>query len=159
MTARPWAMVVRPDGTLYIAGQVQKAVETGADFLTVKYDASGRRVWTRTLDGPGKDPERWVGGEGGKEWPTAIAVDRLGNVIVTGVLFRGGGLASDFGTVKYSHQGDLLWVRYYDGGAKPPDPRNDYAEALTVDRKNNVVVTGRRDKNGAPRITTVKYAP
>ncbi|MCX6134952.1 MAG: SBBP repeat-containing protein [Ignavibacteriales bacterium] len=83
---------------------------------------------------------------------TAIAVDRFGNVFVTGSsssISNG----SDYSTIKYSPAGTRLWVARYDGG------RDDAAYALGADSTGNVYVTGTsRSTTGEYDYVTVKYS-
>lgn len=67
----------------------QGAGFSGYDFLTIKYDVDGDTLWQRQWNSPSNGDER----------ARAMAVDRSGNVIVTG----------DGGTVKYDSVGNLLW--------------------------------------------------
>jgi uncharacterized delta-60 repeat protein len=62
-----------------------------------------------------------------------VAVDRDGNVIVTGWSAGGG---PDFLTVKYSPSGTELWTRRLDRG------NPDYPYALALDDSGNVYLTG-----------------
>lgn len=80
--------------------------------------------WARRYNGPANDQDA----------PSAIVVDRLGNVYVTGTS-RGANLY-DYCTIKYNGSGDSLWVRrwdstMYDGGAD-----------IALDSSGNVYVTG-----------------
>ncbi len=70
---------------------------------------------------------------------SAVAVDRWGNVYVTGGS-RGFGDDYDFVTIKYSRKGGKLWERRYEG---PHSDYNDKANAIAVDASGNVYVTGR----------------
>ncbi|MCH7760613.1 SBBP repeat-containing protein [candidate division TA06 bacterium] len=72
------------------------------------------------------------------EAATAIAVDNLGNVYVTGgALFGDFDTFSNYATIKYNSSGDTLWVRRYTG------PGNaDVANDLAVDSLGNVYITG-----------------
>ncbi|MEO7300047.1 MAG: SBBP repeat-containing protein [Verrucomicrobiota bacterium] len=70
----------------------------------------------------------------------AMAVDGSGNVIVTGYSNDINGY-SDYATIKYSGAGVALWTNRYNG----PGNSYDYANAVVVDGKGNVFVTGDSD--------------
>jgi WD40 repeat protein len=132
-------------------GNVYVAASTSGhwgDVVTVKYDPSGRLLWSRSYNGPANDYDS----------PEAIAVDGAGNVYVTGTSVRVAGSSDyDFVTVKYDAAGTRLWVARYDS----PDHGYDAASAIAVDRAGNVYVTGAGSGNGLydTELTLVKYAP
>jgi len=70
----------------------------------------------------------------------AIAVDRSGNVYVTGDRSCCGDVITlqDFVTIKYNSNGDEQWVAIYDSPAK----LTDGAVAIALDGSGNVYVTG-----------------
>jgi hypothetical protein len=69
---------------------------------------------------------------------SAIAIDKMGNVYVTGSS-RGGGTDSDYATIAYDSSGNRLWVARYNG----PVNYYDIALAMAVDNAGNVYVTGK----------------
>ena len=79
---------------------------------------------------------------GGSPWSAAaVAVDRLGNVIVAvnkGRLTDFHGNGGDIRVLKYSADGKLTWVGMYDG----PAHGLDYVKAMAVDVHGNVIVCG-----------------
>ncbi len=119
-------------GNVYVTGDAG-SMDGIFDYLTIKYAADGDTVWTRTYDSPGGDDD----------WPSALVVDRSGNVVVTG---RGG---DDFATVKYDPDGVELWSATYDAGG------TDEALALDVDDSGAVYAAGR----ASGYFATVKFSP
>ena len=102
--------------------------------------------------------EAWVERYGGVGWqndePRAIAVDEAGNVYVTGYIVMGGGVRSNYATVKYSSDGDRLWVAHYDG----PAGKHDRAEAIALDDSGNVYVVGQSNGGDTKEdYAVVKY--
>jgi hypothetical protein len=86
----------------------------------------------------------------------AIAVDALGNVLVTGYSEAPGYDNADYTTVKYTPEGKQLWARRYNG----PENGWDNPSALAVDGQGNVYVTGGVLGIGKKyESATIKYSP
>ncbi len=116
-------------GNAYVTG---RSFGTGTymyrfDYATIKYDANGNQKWVSRYNGPAN----------GSDGASAIVVDRLGNVCVTGGS-EGGASFGDYATIKYDANGNELWVRRYNG----PANRSDAAWGIAVDFSGNVLVTG-----------------
>ena len=139
------AIAVDESGNAYVTGN-SWSDESGSDYATVKYDASGNELWVRRYNGPNDS----------RDLAVAIAVDNSGNVCVTGESY-GIGAQPDYATIKYYPNGDTAWVRRYDGPASDVD----YAYALVVDDSGNVYVTGEAyaGTETYEDYTTVKYYP
>jgi len=94
------------------------------------------------------EPTQWSGA-------ADLAVDAAGNVYVTGTSSSSVTL-EDFATLKYSPDGDTLWVRRYDG----PSHGEDEAYDLEIDDSGNVYVAGgSADSTGSWDCLTIKYGP
>jgi hypothetical protein len=115
------------------------------DYLTVKYDSSGRAQWASTYSNSG----------GGWDEGRSFGVDAVGNVYVTGVLaFSEGGSSDNFGTIKYNSSGAEQWVQIYDGPAQGADE----AFSIAVDPDGNAYVVGYGSGlTSGIDITTIKY--
>jgi hypothetical protein len=132
-----------PDGNFVVTGYFSEQVDFGAgpvtalgdkDAFVAKIDGAGKTLWVKQIGGAGED----IG--------QAVAVDRDGNIVVTGTFT----LTADFGSGKpfesagrtdlfvarYSPDGDHLWSR------RAGSPVEDRGYAVAVDSKNNVIVTG-----------------
>ena len=101
---------------------------------------------------------RYNGTGNGQDEVSAMTVDVLGNVYVTG-RSRGTGLSNNFDylTIKYDAFGDTVWVRRYDGGGLtlPTDEARDIA----VDNQGFVYVTGSSTATDMTSdFVTIKYA-
>ncbi|MEW6743396.1 MAG: SBBP repeat-containing protein [Planctomycetota bacterium] len=81
------------DGRVYVTGQGCMGPASGYDFATVKYESEGTECGAFGYSGPGL----------GLDCAIAIAVDRAGNVYVTGESWNGVNL--DCATVKYCTDG------------------------------------------------------
>jgi hypothetical protein len=129
---------VDDSGNVIVSGR--SAVSSSDDeFVTIKYRPDGDTAWLRRFN-PGS----------GLDGATALAVDRSGNVIVTGYL---GGPTSQYGdwvTIKYSAHGESLWAAVKDIGD------DDRPSCLVVDSAGNSYVTGRAGSNSYFDMCLVK---
>ncbi|MCL4838404.1 MAG: SBBP repeat-containing protein, partial [Thermoanaerobaculia bacterium] len=137
------ALATDAAGNTYVAGQVDAGTGSGTDFLTLKLDAGGALVWARTF----------AGTAGGHDSASALAVDGIGNVYVTG-RSQGSTGGYNYATVKYDLAGALQWVREFNGSGNG----TDYAHAVAVDASGNVYVAGQvSGATGGWNYATVKY--
>ncbi len=96
---------------------------------------------------------RYNGAGNSLDWSYAIAMDPLGNVIVTGYS-TGAGTGKDYKTIKYNTAGTVLWETSFNG----PINGGDYSNALAIDDNGNIYVTGRVDYGTTGSdIVTIKY--
>ncbi|MCH7904228.1 MAG: SBBP repeat-containing protein [Armatimonadetes bacterium] len=138
-----YALAVDSAGNVYVTGS-SSGGGTGVDYATLKYDTNGNLLWVRRYNGPSND---------NGDIATAIAVDDVGNVYVTGQSW-GGATNFDYATLKYDTNGNQLWVRRYDG----PANYIDVPTALAVDEAGSVYVTGSSWGVGTDiDYATVKY--
>lgn len=127
--------VVDGDGNIYIGGSTAGSLLGGTfngglgDAFVAKYDATGTLLWSRQL------------GTAGRDGLFDLAVDSVGNVLITGATegsILGGqhSGANDVFLAKYDPAGALLWSLQL-GTAS-----NDYGRGIAVDNDGNVLVTG-----------------
>lgn len=96
---------------------------------------------------------RYNGAGNSLDWSYAIAIDPLGNIVVTGYS-TGAGTGKDYRTIKYNTSGTVLWESSFNG----PVNGGDYSNALTIDVNGNIFITGRVDYGTAGAdIVTIKY--
>jgi hypothetical protein len=68
-------IVTDNSGNVYVTGESRNDTAHGSeDYVTIKYNSSGEQQWAARYNGPGN----------GFDEATAIAIDRFGNVYVTG---------------------------------------------------------------------------
>ena len=138
------AVAVQADswGNVYVTGY-SEGDGTGLDYVTLKCDPWGNRLWANRYNGPADNDDK----------PVALAVDRSGNVVVTGQSY-GVGTDLDYATVKYTSGGRELWVRRHNGSADSAD----YAGAIAVDNTGVTYVSGRNHEVGERYpAATIKY--
>ena len=139
-------LVVDNSGNVYVTG-LSFGNDMMADYATIKYAPDGNQLWVARYNGPGNK----------YDYANAIAIDNSGNVYVTGASYDTG-TSDDYATIKYSPDGNQLWVRRYNG----PANNNDIPQNLAVDSSGNVYVTGYItvtvvDSNYD--YATIKYSP
>ena len=147
-----WAKSIAVDaqGNVYVTGEGGLGANTTSDYITIKYNTNGTRLWVATYDGPGSN-----------DGANALTLDDNGNVYVTGRSPAGIDIDEedmDFATIKYNTDGVQQWVARYDG----PVAGNffDQGQAIAVDKYGNVYVTGNSagsNLEDAADYATVKY--
>ncbi len=126
----------------YVAGIIVSPTN-GADISIVKYDTTGVLEWSREFNGTANR----------HDVPNDIMTDPEGNVIVTGYTETALG-DRDMVTLKYTAEGDQVWVVTYDG----PGNNDDEATKLLIDNNGHTYVTGYSSGNLTNYdYTTVKY--
>jgi len=138
------AIAVDGSGNVYVTGS-SKGVGNASDYATIKYNSAGQEQWVARYNGPANV---W------NDQATAIAIDGLGNVYVTGSSQASGG-NYDYATIKYNSAGQEQWVARYVG---PSNRGAEHATAIAVDGSGNVYVTGESFGSGTRfDYATVKY--
>lgn len=139
----PSAITIDKAGNVYVTGTDQK-IPYNYDFRTLKYNSSGELQWSKRYNGPVSD----------NDGATAIAVDKTGNVYVTGFSI-GITFDWDIATIKYSAAGAQKWVKRYNGSKDSADVGN----AIAVDSSGNVYVAGASaNKKSSWDFITLKYS-
>lgn len=122
------------DGGIYVVGQTTSAVDGQAikgqqDLVLMRYDTTGKKVWTRTL-GAAEDASG-----------ASIAVSANGDVVVAGSVAGALGDTTQIGgrdslVAKFDADGVEQWTRRFGASA------DDQANALTVAGDGTVFVAG-----------------
>ena len=128
-------------GDVVVSGFSQIS-STDQEFVTIKYKPNGDTAWVRHFN-PGN----------GRDGATALAVDRSGNVIVTGYT---GDASSSYGpwtTIKDSPAGESLWATTWEYSVYC------LATDVVVDSAGNSYVTGRAGSLNYLDFAVVKFDP
>jgi len=137
-----YSIAVDNRGNVYVTGYRYDS-RTNNDYTTIKYDQNGNELWVARYNGPGN----------GIDVASSIALDKEGNVYVTGCSY-GSGTHYDYATIKYDQNGNQLWVARYNG----PGNSGDVASSIALDKEGNVYVTGYSYDSGTDNdYATVKY--
>jgi len=120
------------------------------DMRTARYSSSGKLKWQSFTESIGI----YI------DYPTGLSFDRAGNVVIVGqVRSPADGFSQAMYTAKFAQRdGSFLWQNAYDNlGAA----NEDIARGVTVDRFNQIVVTGDsgRFNSGVTDCVTIKYNP
>jgi uncharacterized delta-60 repeat protein len=141
------AIAICPSGGFVYTTGYTYAYNEDRNFCTIKYDAAGNKLWTKTFNGPDTDTDE----------PSAIAADGSGNIYVAG---RSKNANNDYDLflIKYNAAGDTLWTRNYDAGITG----DDEATAMAVATNGDVYLTGTTDADASLLINsdylTVKFS-
>ncbi len=124
----PTAIDVDNQGNIYVAGysRIGDNTSTNIEIATIKYNSDGLEQWIRRYGGLGSSSDE----------ARAIAIDTLGNVYVTGISIDS--LWTNITTIKYSPEGNELWVQKYNRTGDG----NEGPTAIAVDGTGSVYVTG-----------------
>ncbi len=114
-----------PDGGIYVLGQTANTIDGQTikgeqDLVLMRYDTTGKKVWTRTL------------GAGGEASGASLSINASGDVVVAGSIKGVLGTTTDLGgtdslVVKYSSDGVEQWAKRF--GATADDQVNSVSVA------------------------------
>ncbi len=131
------AIAVDGLGNVYVTGN--SFGTSSKDYTTIKYNSNGQTIWVARYN----SPQDWV------EEARAMAVDKSGNVYVTGRSYNDSVTQMDYLTVKFDSSGVLEWVSRYPNTHSSLFDAND----IVLDDSNYVYITGY-----SSNYTTIKYS-
>ena len=136
------ALGVDGNGNVYVTGYTVGA-NINEDITTIKYTSSGEEAWVQNVNSDINSDDRG----------THLAVDRRGNVVVSGSTYNMAG-NMDFITIMYDRLGTEQWTSTHDGSGHT----NDLLKSMTRDGTGAIYVTGRTVSDlGSFDYTTIKY--
>ncbi|MFO0980642.1 MAG: hypothetical protein U1E76_02665 [Planctomycetota bacterium] len=122
------AIATNRDGNVCVTGESANHYDSA--YATVMYDAGGKQLWAQRYEGS----YDYYGADA----PGCVDFDQDGNLYVTGLSWGGVETGMDVATLKYAHDGTLLWEDRFDG----PVHGDDGAAGLVLDRNGDVYVVG-----------------
>lgn len=139
-------MTIDPSGNIIVVGSTAN-IGTDHNMSIVKLKPNGDTLWTREVTGTFS---------GSTDEATAVIVDASGFIYVTGYTINSY-TSSDYTTIKYTPNGDTLWLRKYNYINE-----SDRAFSIGLDASGGVYVTGRSDADVSLGtnydIVTIKYS-
>ena len=138
-------MAIDTSGNTYVTGLCTRSTGGGGysvDYVTIKHDRQGHRLWTALYDGPTQ----------GWDQANDIVVDPDGNVFVTGMsstLEPNGGY--DILTLRYDSNGVQRWSQRF-----AETNHTEVALGIGTDAQKNIYVAGWTAVDGA-NFLTLKY--
>jgi len=112
------------------------------NFLIIKYNQFGKKLWERKYDGPDNLSDKMTG----------HVIDGLGNIYVAGSS-EGLNTSSDYRVLKYDLHGNELWTTRYNGTGDSTDLLIDMA----IDKLCNIYITGYSWAGSDFDIVTIVY--
>jgi hypothetical protein len=144
LTSRSSGLALGNAGDLFLTG---KAGNDYPNFFygTFEVGSNGSPLWTNFYPQPSV----------GVSVASSIVTDSANNCYVTGYS-PGTNSGNDIVTIKYGPNGNQIWLQRYNG----PGNGDDAGNAIAVDNKGNVYVTGyETTAAGGTEIVTIKYSP
>ena len=129
---RPEAIAIDNNENVIVIGTCD-ILTSDEDYVTIKYNSSGDKLWERRYDYNNSKDEAY-----------AVTTDKSGNIYVTGHS------GSSIATIKYNSSGTIVWEKRYTA------PGGGYHEgrSIVVDTNGNVFIAARTDHD----CTTIKYS-
>jgi hypothetical protein len=126
-------------------GNVFIVMSQAGNYVTVKYNSNGAEQWVQSYQS-----------QIGSSFAYNIAVDENGNCFLAGIDYTNtSNNETNITTIKYSSDGNQLWVRTYNG----PDNSWDDFKTIKTDNEGNVYVYGETfGDNTLSNLVLIKYS-
>jgi len=145
---KAWGIVTDLEDNAYITGYITNSTE-GFNTLTAKLDTDGNIIWQDSFNGEGNAAD--------KAWGIVTELD--GSLYITGETYTVNG-GTDYVTIKYNSDGDLIWSQIYDGTGSGEDVASSICIVTETSGVKKVVVTGKSwGTNDNYDYATVRYSP
>ena len=124
------AIALDENGNVFVTGTVSDSLTGSEDILTIKYTSNGLQEWVKKYT----CCHQLGCGNGA----SSILADKSGNIVV-----EGGGLITPYGAgniivIKYSNQGDTIWIKKSYMNTQTPDGEF----TMTIDSFCNIYICG-----------------
>jgi uncharacterized delta-60 repeat protein len=137
----PYAMVTDAQGNTYTTGASSSDLHPAGDFFTMKISPAGTILWQARIPA-----EQFA-----VEYGLKLLLDIDGNVVVTGLDWNGNDM--DIRTVKYSPDGNQLWMSVYNS----PFEGIDAPSALVSGPDGSIYIAGISWSGTSLDYITLKY--
>jgi uncharacterized delta-60 repeat protein len=134
------ALASDSNNNIYLVGYTNSIGTGASDVILIKFDSSGNKLMERQWGGTGSDQGH------------TVALDSSGNIYIGGSTFILNNPNHDAFLLKYSPEGNLLWVRLLQGTGAG----SDTTYGVAVDNSQNIYITGILD-NTDEDIFLAKY--
>lgn len=134
----PSDITVDVNGNVYVTGKADNdaSVITNNDYATVQYNSAGVQQWVKIYNGSANM----------SDGANAIAVDGLGNSVITGGSIQNTS-QKNATTIKYNATGTQQWIKNHNAIGD----NSDNGSAIAADASGNVYVAGYTFGNGTDR--------
>ncbi len=96
------------------------------DYLTIKYDSSGKMIWNRTFDGSNQTDIAYL-----------LGIDNSENIIIAGTSYLPNGQSKSV-IFKYDQNGTPVWI----SGLLDTANLNEDLNSIAIDNSDNCVIAG-----------------
>lgn len=150
--------VVQADQKLVVIGSSYQG-QTSQDFAVARYNSDGSLDASFGIDGRVRTDFSAVGGGLSTDYPTSVALQTDGKIVVAGISNRGGSLGNDVVLARYNSDGSLD-ASFGDGGKVRTDlgSDSDQANGLAIAPDGRIVVAG-ATRRSTTVFALVRYNP
>lgn len=133
------AVATDKNNNVIVTGNSKASGDNDRDFVTIKYDSNGTKIWKKRYDSGNANSAR------------GIAVGENNDIFITGR--KTNNSQRDYLSIKYTKGGQLEWTADYNNIDK-----RDYGYGVVVSNNNNPIITGFSKASDNDRDAfTIKY--